>query len=242
MEGEGGMPTLWFVCALHRTSGGLCGWEHECCAWSTMRRLPPLLRVDLFWSGIHTDDGRPLADAACCMCQACSACPAAQESSVARAGGPSPMSPHMQPAATCMRRMWEVEVGSTSYMSRGHKLSLLFSLMFRRSSLQHPLLAGALGRIAEDKANCELIAKVRRGAASRQTPGRGGHGSGVQADARAGGGGDGRDAVEQGRAAIVLHSGCVEGGRKGGAFIDHGCREREAMREGAEADIKTRRV
>ncbi len=42
---------------------------------------------------------------------------------------------------------------------RSHKLAPLFSLIFRRSSCQHPLLAGALGRITEDKANCELIAK-----------------------------------------------------------------------------------
>ena len=81
---------------------------------------------------------------------------------------------------------WEVEVGALPYMSRGHKLSPLFKLTFRRTSLQHPLLAGALGkdqehhhqdlhryippphctsstpltgRIAEDRANCELISK-----------------------------------------------------------------------------------
>ena len=40
---------------------------------------------------------------------------------------------------------WEVEVAGLSYMSRGHKLVPLFGLTFRRSSLQHPLLAGALG-------------------------------------------------------------------------------------------------
>ncbi len=40
---------------------------------------------------------------------------------------------------------WEVEVGSLSYMARGHKLSPFFKLTFRRTSLQHPLLAGALG-------------------------------------------------------------------------------------------------
>lgn len=42
---------------------------------------------------------------------------------------------------------WEVEVGALSYMSRDHKLAPLFKLTFRRSSLQHPLLAGALGEI-----------------------------------------------------------------------------------------------
>jgi hypothetical protein len=30
-------------------------------------------------------------------------------------------------------------------LSRSHKLAPLFSLIFRRSSLQHPLLVGALG-------------------------------------------------------------------------------------------------
>jgi hypothetical protein len=93
-------------------------------------------------------------------------------------------------------------VGALPYMARGHKLTPLFRLTFRRSSLQHPLLAGALGgclsmhtahqhhqttskhrhvvlassltckvyltpawclwvpgRIAEDRGNCELIAK-----------------------------------------------------------------------------------
>ena len=36
-------------------------------------------------------------------------------------------------------------MGALSYMARGHKLSPLFKLTFRRTSLQHPLLAGALG-------------------------------------------------------------------------------------------------
>ncbi|KAG2497865.1 hypothetical protein HYH03_004131 [Edaphochlamys debaryana] len=53
---------------------------------------------------------------------------------------------------------WEVEVAATSW-SRGHKLAPLFQLTFRRSSCQHPLLAGALGRISEDRASCELIAR-----------------------------------------------------------------------------------
>lgn len=46
-------------------------------------------------------------------------------------------------AHACVR--WEVEVGALSYMARSHKLAPLFRLTFRRSSLQHPLLAGALG-------------------------------------------------------------------------------------------------
>lgn len=40
---------------------------------------------------------------------------------------------------------WEVEVTATSYISRGNKLAQLFALIFRRSSCQQPLLAGALG-------------------------------------------------------------------------------------------------
>jgi hypothetical protein len=53
---------------------------------------------------------------------------------------------------------WEVEVAGSSapgstlalanYVSRGHKLAPLFGLIFRRSSVQHPLLAGALGESA----------------------------------------------------------------------------------------------
>ncbi|GLI68627.1 hypothetical protein VaNZ11_013105, partial [Volvox africanus] len=51
---------------------------------------------------------------------------------------------------------WEVEVAPVAYISRAHKMAPLFRLTFR-SSCQHPLLAGALGRIAEDRANCELM-------------------------------------------------------------------------------------
>lgn len=40
---------------------------------------------------------------------------------------------------------WEVEVTATSYISGGNKLAQLFALIFRRSSCQQPLLAGALG-------------------------------------------------------------------------------------------------
>ncbi|KAJ9510144.1 hypothetical protein QJQ45_015630, partial [Haematococcus lacustris] len=54
---------------------------------------------------------------------------------------------------------WEVEVAALPYMARGHKLAPLFRLTFRRSSLHHPLLAGALGRIAEEPESCKLIAK-----------------------------------------------------------------------------------
>lgn len=54
---------------------------------------------------------------------------------------------------------WEVEVTapSSSYTSmviggRGHKLQLLFNLLFRRSSIQHPLLAGAMGELLSEPA------------------------------------------------------------------------------------------
>ncbi len=42
---------------------------------------------------------------------------------------------------------WDVDVTATSYISRGSKLAQLFALIFRRSSCQQPLLAGALGRL-----------------------------------------------------------------------------------------------
>ncbi|KAL3158161.1 hypothetical protein ABBQ32_011753 [Trebouxia sp. C0010 RCD-2024] len=54
---------------------------------------------------------------------------------------------------------WEVEVTATSYISGGNKLAQLFALIFRRSSCQQPLLAGALGSIAEDPFNCEVISQ-----------------------------------------------------------------------------------
>lgn len=41
---------------------------------------------------------------------------------------------------------WDVDVTATSYI-RGSKLAQLFALIFRRSSCQQPLLAGALGRL-----------------------------------------------------------------------------------------------
>eukprot|EP00878_Enallax_costatus_P012029 GHUV01012560.1.p1 GENE.GHUV01012560.1~~GHUV01012560.1.p1 ORF type:complete len:820 (+),score=326.73 GHUV01012560.1:341-2800(+) len=64
---------------------------------------------------------------------------------------------------------WDVEVSapSSSYGSytsmvmgsRPHKLQPLFNLVFRRSSIQHPLLAGALGRLSEDPSNLELLVR-----------------------------------------------------------------------------------
>ncbi|GFR41419.1 hypothetical protein Agub_g2103, partial [Astrephomene gubernaculifera] len=54
---------------------------------------------------------------------------------------------------------WEVEVAPLPYISRGHKLAPLFKLTFRRSSCQHPLLAGALGRLSEERGNAELMSR-----------------------------------------------------------------------------------
>jgi hypothetical protein len=45
---------------------------------------------------------------------------------------------------------WDVEVSApTGYLNRTHKLTPFFSLVFRRSSIQHPLLAGALGECSD---------------------------------------------------------------------------------------------
>lgn len=53
-----------------------------------------------------------------------------------------------------------VQVASTaSYISRAHKLAPLCGLIFH-SSVQHPLLAGALAQLAEDQGNCAYIASV----------------------------------------------------------------------------------
>lgn len=40
---------------------------------------------------------------------------------------------------------WDVEFAASSTFSRTSRLAPLFGLVFRRSSCQHPLLAGALG-------------------------------------------------------------------------------------------------
>ena len=50
-----------------------------------------------------------------------------------------------------------------SYMSRGqHSLASLFALIFRRSSCQHPLLAGALGASKEETSvkNTKMLLSV----------------------------------------------------------------------------------
>ncbi len=40
---------------------------------------------------------------------------------------------------------WDVEIAALPTFSRTHKLAPLFGIIFRRSSCQHPVLAGALG-------------------------------------------------------------------------------------------------
>lgn len=63
---------------------------------------------------------------------------------------------------------WDVEVTATSYISRGNKLAQLFALIFRRSSCQQPLLAGALGKppcytLYDVSATCTLLGAVSLG-------------------------------------------------------------------------------
>ncbi|KAK9839624.1 hypothetical protein WJX81_001442 [Elliptochloris bilobata] len=56
---------------------------------------------------------------------------------------------------------WDVEFAAAATFSRASRLAPLFGLVFRRSSCQHPLLAGALGKIAEDPAACaEIVREV----------------------------------------------------------------------------------
>ena len=43
---------------------------------------------------------------------------------------------------------WDVEIAALPTFSRTHKLAPLFGIIFRRSSCQHPVLAGALGESA----------------------------------------------------------------------------------------------
>lgn len=51
-------------------------------------------------------------------------------------------------------------VESTSYFAASkHKLSAFFSLIFRFSSCQHPLLASALAKITQDNSNRAAIGK-----------------------------------------------------------------------------------
>ncbi|BDA47659.1 probable calcium-independent phospholipase A2-gamma at C-terminar half [Coccomyxa sp. Obi] len=54
---------------------------------------------------------------------------------------------------------WDVQIAAPPTFSRTHRLAPLFGLIFRRSSCQHPLLAGALGKIAEDPTACSAIVR-----------------------------------------------------------------------------------
>ncbi|GMH38521.1 hypothetical protein BSKO_06405 [Bryopsis sp. KO-2023] len=54
---------------------------------------------------------------------------------------------------------FEVELGGGSRLSRGSKLGPLFAILFRRSGSQHPLIAGALARMAEFPEHCRSIVK-----------------------------------------------------------------------------------
>eukprot|EP00884_Botryococcus_braunii_P003060 jgi/Botrbrau1/12755/Bobra.67_1s0114.1 len=57
---------------------------------------------------------------------------------------------------------WDVEVSTgSSYIGRAtsNKLTGLYTLIFRRSSCQHPLMAGALAKVAEEPAQCAAMAR-----------------------------------------------------------------------------------
>lgn len=67
-------------------------------------------------------------------------------------------------AVSLTRLQSPLQIASTaSYISRAHKLAPLCALIFH-SSVQHPLLAGALAQLAEDQGNCAYIASVRHSA------------------------------------------------------------------------------
>ncbi|GMH30273.1 hypothetical protein Nepgr_032116 [Nepenthes gracilis] len=54
----------------------------------------------------------------------------------------------------------QIETETSSYFGASkHKLSAFFSLIFRFSSCQHPLLASALAKIMQDPANCVVVGK-----------------------------------------------------------------------------------
>ena len=52
---------------------------------------------------------------------------------------------------------FEVTIEGTTALACGTKLNPLFSVLFSRSSSQHPLMVGALGRLAEFRINCDAI-------------------------------------------------------------------------------------
>lgn len=57
---------------------------------------------------------------------------------------------------------FEVTIEGTTNLDNGTKLGPLFSMIFSRSSSQHPLLAGALGRLSEFSVNCDAILEQPR--------------------------------------------------------------------------------
>ncbi|GBF89188.1 phospholipase A [Raphidocelis subcapitata] len=59
------------------------------------------------------------------------------------------------PAATSYSAMVLTGVG----LDKGHRLAPLLGLLFKRSTVQHPLLAGALAQLCEDPSNLEMLAR-----------------------------------------------------------------------------------
>lgn len=55
---------------------------------------------------------------------------------------------------------FQVTIDAASTLACGSKLNPLFSVLFSRSSSQHPLLAGALSRLAEFQVNCDAILEL----------------------------------------------------------------------------------
>eukprot|EP00210_Caulerpa_lentillifera_P000261 g254.t1 len=55
---------------------------------------------------------------------------------------------------------FQVTIDGTTSLACGTKLNPLFSVLFTRSSSQHPLLAGALSRLAEFRVNCDAILEL----------------------------------------------------------------------------------
>ena len=53
---------------------------------------------------------------------------------------------------------WDVEFAAAATFSRASRLAPLFGLVFRRSSCQHPLLAGALGAAQPRRPNSRCSA------------------------------------------------------------------------------------
>ncbi len=90
----------------------------------------PLDRKSIFQSS-----PAPACESQCGVCTCVGALP--------RTHGPGAAQVRMR-ADACFTQ-WDVEFAAAATFSRASRLAPLFGLVFRRSSCQHPLLAGALG-------------------------------------------------------------------------------------------------